>query len=75
MADNNNNTIKPVEGLQNIARLSPANPREERRRRRELHRRKGQAVQEESEDTADEEILGEESVEDTSGQHSIDYCA
>ena len=36
---------------------------------------RGQAVQEESEDTADEEILGEESVEDTSGQHSIDYCA
>ena len=75
MADNNYNIIKPVESLQNIARLSPANRREERRRRRDLQRRKGQATQEELEDTADAEMPGEGVAEDASGKHSIDYCA
>ena len=75
MADNNYNIIKPVESLQNIARLSPANRREERRRRRDLQRRKGQAAQEEPEGTAGQETADEGTVEDASDRHSIDYCA
>jgi len=75
MADSDYNIIKPVEGMQNIAGLTPARRREERKRRREPHRKKGQASEQEPNESPDEDSLGNELDEDESNQHSIDYCA
>jgi len=75
MAENNYNMIKPVESLQNIARLTPAKRREERRRRRGPNAGSGQPSQEQPNDAADETALGEPSLEQDADRHSIDYCA
>jgi hypothetical protein len=40
MADKDLNIVKPVDGLQNIAGLTPARRREERKRRQNLHEKK-----------------------------------
>ena len=69
MADNDFNTVKPIESLQTIQGLKPAERRQERRRRQD-----GQAEpQEEPPETLDE---AEDRPKFDDGQsHEIDYCA
>ncbi|MHC4666487.1 MAG: hypothetical protein ACYS9T_11135 [Planctomycetota bacterium] len=75
MADSDYNIIKPVEGLQNIAGLTPARRREERRRRRELRKGKEQDSEQRANESSGESSVDIESAADDSEQHSIDYCA
>ena len=80
MADNDFNIIKPVESLQNIAGLTPARRREERKRQRNRH--EGETEESaggELNELVDERTVGTESAENES-EHladdtSIDYCA
>ncbi|MHC4572523.1 MAG: hypothetical protein ACYS76_00075 [Planctomycetota bacterium] len=75
MPDNNYNIVKPVEGLQNIAGLTPAKRREERRRRRNLKKEGKQESEQDTNGTLEEPSVGGELSEDEGGGHSIDYCA
>jgi len=80
MVDNDSIIIKPVEGLQNIAGLTPAKDRENRKRRQQLKR-----ANEKSSDTEDQpndttgdqqlpvDLTESENEQSTSG--GIDYCA
>ena len=77
MPDNDYNIIKPVESLHNIAGLTPAKRREERKRRQNLH-----AEEDEEDKQKLNDSLGKESpdnapvdVDDENDRHSIDYCA
>jgi len=69
MADNDFNTVKPIENLQTIQGLKPVERRQERRRRRD-----GQAARhKEPEKTQDQT---EDRPKPDDGQsHEIDYCA
>jgi hypothetical protein len=75
MPDSDYNIIKPVESLHNVAGLTPAKRREERKRRRDLHKGESQESEQELNESVDEESLGNELTEDETDQHSIDYCA
>ncbi|MHC4482367.1 MAG: hypothetical protein ACYSW4_02340 [Planctomycetota bacterium] len=75
MPDSDHNIIKPVESLHNVAGLTPAKRREERKRRRDLHKGESQESEQELNESVDEESLGNELTEDETDQHSIDYCA
>ena len=75
MPDNDYNIIKPVEGLQNIAGLTPARRREERKRRQDMRREKREESGQEPNGLADQQSTGSEFAEDENEQHSIDYCA
>ena len=77
MADNNHNIIKSVEGLQNIAGLTPAKRREERKKRQNLHEQNDQErelAEDKLNESAEEDIAGEITKNDQD-RHSIDYCA
>jgi hypothetical protein len=77
MSDNESNIIKPVDGLHNIAGLTPAERRKERKRRQQLHRQKEQNSDTEN-NINDEEHLTLEPTEDEKKQSTaggIDYCA
>jgi hypothetical protein len=77
MVDNDSNIIKPVESLQNIAGLTPAERRKDRKRRQQLNREKGQSTDLENK-TIDEEHLPIDSTENEDEQSTpggIDYCA
>ncbi len=72
--------IKPVEGLQNIARLTPAGQREQRKRRRNLPEEDSrQSAQEPSgsieEQDIEEQDLEDELAEDENDPNTIDYRA
>jgi len=80
MADNNSSVIKPVEGLQNIAGLTPAERRKDRKRRQQLNPENEQSsdTEDQPENTVDElsapiELTENENEESASG--GIDYCA
>ncbi len=61
MADNDFNTIKPVESLQNITSLTPARRREERKRRRNRHEAETQEpVGDELNESVDEQTISTE---------------
>jgi len=77
MADNDFNIIKPVENLQNIAGLTPAKRREQRKKRQNLHEkdnRQRPLPENEPGESAVEDIDSEIADNDRE-QHSIDYCA
>lgn len=76
MADNNYNMIKPVEGLQNIAGLTPVKQREKRNRQKNP---KQQDRHEQNLESTPEENIEMESEDVTKAvpgdSNSIDYCA
>lgn len=77
MADNEHNIIKSVEVLHNIGSLTPAQRRQERKKRQNLLRQNDQ----EREFTKDERSkstdknVSSEITEDEQDRPSIDYCA
>ena len=73
MADYDSNLIKPVQGLQNIAGLAPAERRKERGRRRQLPEESA----EHDESVPDDETASQERIEnpDDRNDGGIDYCA
>ena len=80
MADNDSIIIKPVEGLQNIAGLTPTGRRENRKRRQQLKRQNEQDS--EAEGQLNETIDEQQSPIDIDGDKKeqsdavgIDYCA
>jgi hypothetical protein len=78
MADNNSNTIKPVESLQNIPVLTPAKRREQGKRRQQTHRENKEDSEQEQNNLAGEQDLDVELTEnenDQSASGGIDYCA
>ncbi|MDH4240168.1 MAG: hypothetical protein OEW48_11450 [Phycisphaerae bacterium] len=78
MADNDSNTIKPVESLQNIPVLTPAKGREQRRHHQQTHRGNKEDSEQEQNSLVEEQDLGEEISEnenDRSASGGIDYCA
>jgi len=77
MADNVHNIIKPVEGLQNIAGLSPTKRREKRKKRQNLHEqedRQRELAEDELNESSEEDI-GNKIAENGRDKRSIDYCA
>jgi len=85
MADNDSNTVKPVEILQNIPVLTPAGRREQRKNRRQPHGKKTKLSEQEQnnldaahvssvEDRNGGSELGE-NENDRSASGGIDYCA
>jgi len=75
MPDNDHNIIKPVESLQNIANVTPAKRREERKRKRKFHKENEEEPEQKLNESIDEESLSSEPAENGEDQHSIDYCA
>jgi hypothetical protein len=85
MADYDSNIIKPVDGLQNIAGLTPVKRREERKRRQQLtgeNKEKDESAEDEQDESVDEQDLGNPSqgrADNENGRNpdsiGIDYCA
>jgi hypothetical protein len=78
MADNDSNTIKPVESLQNIPVLTPAKRREQRKQRQQRHKENKEYSEEKQNNLADEQDMDVELTEnenDRSASGGIDYCA
>jgi len=75
MADNDSNTIKPVESLQNIPVLTPAKRREQRKHRQQTHRENKEYSEQEQNSLADQQELDAELTENENDQNTIDYCA
>jgi hypothetical protein len=78
MADNDANTVKPVEILQNIPILTPVGRREQRKNPRRPHGEKRKDSVQVQNNLDDEQSLGSELGEnenDRSASGGIDYCA
>ncbi len=75
MADNDSNTIKPVESLQNIPILTPAKRREQRKHHQQPQKENKKYPEEEQNNLADELNPGDEHSESQSDKNTIDYCA
>lgn len=78
MAENDSNTIKPVESLQNIPVLTPAKRREQRKHRQQTHRENKEGSEQEENSLVDEQDLGNdfnENENERSASGGIDYCA
>jgi hypothetical protein len=80
MADNDSNTIKPVESLQNIPVLTPAKRREQRKHSQQTHRENKEDSEQQQNSLLDEQDLGDEFNEnenenDRPASGGIDYCA
>ena len=85
MADYDSNIIKPVDGLQNIAGLTPVKSREERKRRQQLpgeNKEKDESAEDEQNESVDEQDLGNPPkgrADNENGRNpdsiGIDYCA
>ena len=78
MAENDSNTVKPVDSVQNIPILTPTGRREQRRNRRQPQGEKTK-IKEQEQDNLDEEqsLDGEifENENERSASGGIDYCA
>lgn len=75
MADNDSNTIKPVESLQNIPVLTPAKRRDQGKHRQQLHKEKKGNTELEQNSLVDEQDLDDELTENENDRNTIDYCA
>jgi hypothetical protein len=75
MAENDSNTIKPVEILQNIPVLTPAKRREQRKHRQQLHQEKKENTEQEQNNLADEQNLDAELTEKENDRNTIDFRA
>ena len=78
MANNDSNTIKPVEGLQNIAGLTPTRRREQRKHQQSLPE-ENEENPESAKGEPDEQNPSDEPAENENDQHpdstGVDYCA
>lgn len=72
MVDYESNTIKPVKGLDTIAGLAPSRPRDERKRRQQLHQDQDHEQFVEEDELAPKKQPKNENSQDGDG---IDYCA
>jgi hypothetical protein len=80
MADNNSNIIQPVDGLQNIASLTPAERRKDRKRRQQLNQESKQNPDTENQpdNPIEEQYLHIDQTDNENEQSNtggIDYCA
>ena len=75
MADNDSNTIKPVESLQNIPILTPAKRRDQRKQHQQKHSENKEYSEEEQNILADEQELEIELPKSEDDPNTIDYCA
>lgn len=75
MADNDYNIIKPVGGLQNIAGITAAKHREQKKRRQNSHGEKEKNAEQQTSDLTDQDKINGESNQVENGHHPIDYCA
>ena len=75
MPDNDYNIIKPVESLHNIAGLTPAKRREERKRRQNLHAEHDEEDEQKLNDSLENECPDNAAADNKNDRHSIDYCA
>ena len=75
MPDNDSSIIKSVEGLQNIAALTPAKRREQRKRRQNLNEKKEHQSELETDESVDQSELTSELDENDSDRSTIDYRA
>ena len=75
MIDNDSAIIKPVEQSQNVGGLTPAQRREERKRRKNMHRENTEKPEQEQNDPDENKSAGNEFTEKEKARHSIDYCA
>jgi hypothetical protein len=79
MADKDLNIVKPVDGLQNIAGLTPARRREERKRRQNLNEKKHKESEQQLKESVDQQDLSNEPTKNKNGDNpddvGIDYCA
>jgi len=77
MADNDYNTIKPVQSLQNIGNVTAAKRREERKKRqnsREKEKRQEQLGENELNESTEQDSYGK-IAENDRDENSIDYRA
>lgn len=82
MANYDSNLIKPLQGLQRIAGLTPAKRREERKRKQQFNR-ENESEQEEKVNDSDQQLDLDDSADEwtenrgslNSGNEGIDFCA
>jgi hypothetical protein len=75
MAENDSNTIKPVESLQNIPVLTPAKRREQRKHREQTHRENMEDSEQVENNLVDEQETGDGITKNENDRNTIDYCA
>ena len=75
MADNDSNTIKPVESLQNIPILTPAKRREQRKHRQQSQNEKREYSEDQQNNLVNELDPEPELTENENDENKIDYCA
>jgi len=75
MVSNDSSMIKPVEGLQNIASLTPAGKRERRKRRQNLSEQDKERAEHELKKSPVQQSLQDKIAGNEGGQNTIDYCA
>lgn len=76
MTDNDYNIIKPIESLRNIAGLTPAKRREERKRRQNIKdEHEDKNIMEEKKNSASQQNHSNIPTNEQAEQHTIDYCA
>ena len=73
MADNDYNTVRPVESLHNVTGLTPTQRRQERRRRQNAFAEQSHDDQEPRDQTEHQPQAGD-AGQDKGAEH-IDYCA
>jgi hypothetical protein len=74
-ADNDANTIKPVDSLQNIPILTPTKRREQRKRRQQPARENIKLTEHGQSNLDDEPDLESEPTKNENDENTIDYCA
>ena len=75
MANNDSNTIKPVESLQNIPVLTPAKRRDQKKQRQRQHKKNKEYSEEEQNILDDKQDPDSELSESENDPNTIDYCA
>jgi hypothetical protein len=75
MADYDSNIIKPVEGLQNVAGITGARDREQKKRRQHLLDENTENPQRERRKSTDGQNIRNKADKSKSDRDAIDYCA
>jgi len=75
MADYDSNIIKPVEGLQNVAGITGARDREQKKRRQHLLDENTENPQRERRKSTDKQNIRKKVGKNESDRDAIDYCA
>jgi hypothetical protein len=75
MADYDSNIIKPVEGLQNVAGITGARDREQKKRRQHLLDENTENPQRERRKATDGQNIRNKADKSKSDRDAIDYCA